>query len=202
MTNISGTRDTPEYTNLQAKPSSAFAFQQWQWILKTALFRAFVPHNSCVFFCGCFLTLSSFSVFPRWHPLNPGRSFVYPFISPLSFFYLHSSFTLALPARESVTIRPEQQVMDWAWDLMWLWMSQPVGVWVGVQMDLEELASNAHPELCLFAGFSCSVSVRTFRTPHFLPSKGKTGQRRSDFSLFGWLRAISMLSRCFSLSAL
>lgn len=37
-------------------------------------------------------------------------------------------------------------------DLIWLWMSRPVGVWVGVQMDLGKLAENntlCHWGLCL-----------------------------------------------------
>lgn len=88
------------------------------------------------------------------HYSNPSYSFVYPFPPCCISSPLHPSF---LSDVESAAVHSKQQVMDLARDLSWLWMSQPVGVRVGVQMDPEKPARKTHT-LSLW-DFSLSLSL-------------------------------------------
>lgn len=89
------------------------------------------------------------------YPL-PCYSFVYPTISTCSASsLLQPSFLSDLM---SAAIHSKQQVMDLARDLIWLWMSQPVGVRVGVRMDTEKPATTTHT-LSLWDFFSLSFSL-------------------------------------------
>lgn len=91
------------------------------------------------------------------HYSNPSYSFVCPFPPCCISSLLHPSFL-------SAAVHSKQQVMDLARDLSWLWMSQPVGVRVGVQMDSEKPAGKTHT-LSLW-DFSLSFSFSLAKVQH------------------------------------
>lgn len=122
------------------------------------------------------------------HYSNPSYSFVCPFPSCCVSSLLRPSF---LSDVESAAVHSKQQVMDLARDLSWLWMSQPVGVRVGVQMDSEKPARKTHTlslwdfSLSLFLSCKSSTSVLSPQSSSHPPLSSKTGtnQRGSGVSL-------------------
>lgn len=84
----------------------------------------------------------------------------------------------------SAAIHSKQQVMDLARDLIWLWMSQPVGVRVGVRMDTEKPATTTHT-LSLWDFFSLSLSLSLLQrfSTSVVPTQKGSNQRCSGVSL-------------------
>lgn len=122
------------------------------------------------------------------HYSNPSHSFVYLFPSCCISSLLLPSF---LSDVEPAAVHSKQQVMDLAQDLSWLWMSPPVGVRVGVQMDSEKPARKTHTlslwdfSLSLFLSCKSSTSVLSPQSSSHPPLSSKTGtnQRGSGVSL-------------------
>lgn len=115
---------------------------------------------------------------------------------------------MAASARESAAIHSKQQVIDWARDLIWLWMSQPRRCLSG----RSNRSGEARPRithfvtagLCLHRSsvFTVSAVQRTPTPSHpslQRPKLFKTRQRCANISPSGCLRDILIMSGCFSL---